>query len=87
MLQLVKDGIWQKLGGMQPPPHAPRFLRSQSLVDFCIKHVFKSFNAIVRIICDTLCDLIPFVQFKKREKHTLRGMLHLVKLQASASAK
>ena len=23
----------------------------------------------IGIICDALCDLVPFVQFKKREKH------------------
>ena len=31
--------------------------------------------------CDTLRDLVPFVQFKKHEKH-LGGVLRLVKLQA-----
>ena len=30
-------------------------------------------------ICDALCDLVPFVQFKKREK-THGGVLILVKL-------
>ena len=34
------------------------------------------------IICDALCDLVPFVQFKKSEKHSW-GELILVKLQAS----
>ena len=32
--------------------------------------------------CDTLRDLVLFVQFKKREKH-LCGVLPLVRLQAS----
>ena len=31
-------------------------------------------------MCDALRDLVPFVQFKKREKHG--GVLLLVKLQA-----
>ena len=26
------------------------------------------------IICDALCDLVPFVQFKKREKHPWRSV-------------
>ena len=25
-------------------------------------------------ICGALCDLVPFVQFKKREKHTWRSV-------------
>ena len=32
-------------------------------------------------VCDVLRDLVPFVQFTKREKHH-GGMLLLVKLQA-----
>ena len=32
-------------------------------------------------ICDALRDLVPFVQFKKREKHPWRSV-RLVKLQA-----
>ena len=35
----------------------------------------KAFNT-----CDVLHDLAPFVQFKKREKHPLRGLLLLVNL-------
>ena len=27
----------------------------------------KNFNTV--LICDALCDLVSFVQFKKREKH------------------
>ena len=39
---------------------------------------------ILRIhMCCALCDLVPFVQFKKREKHPW-GVLILVKLQAAA---
>ena len=34
-------------------------------------------------ICDALRDLVPFLQFKKRE-NALGGVLPLVKLQASA---
>ena len=34
--------------------------------------------------CDALRDLVPFIQFKKREKHP-GGVLLLVKLQAEAS--
>ena len=34
-------------------------------------------------ICEALPDLIPFVQFKKGEKHPCRRLL-LVKLQISA---
>ena len=33
-------------------------------------------------ICGVLRDLVPFVQFKKREKQPYGGMLILVKLQA-----
>ena len=33
------------------------------------------------IFCDALRDLVPFAQFKKREKHPLVGFLLLVKLQ------
>ena len=36
-------------------------------------------KSIIELICDTLRDLVPFVQFKKREKH-LGGVLILVKL-------
>ena len=25
-------------------------------------------------VCDALCDLVPFVQFKKREKHSWRSL-------------
>ena len=32
-------------------------------------------------ICDALRDLVPFVQFKKREKKNHGGVLLLVKLQ------
>ena len=28
----------------------------------------------IKFICDTLCDLVPFVQFYKREKHPWRGV-------------
>ena len=31
-----------------------------------------SLITVVRDICDTLCNLIPFVLFKKREKHPFR---------------
>ena len=34
-------------------------------------------------IGSALCDLVPFAQFKKREKHPWRVLI-LVKLQASA---
>ena len=27
-----------------------------------------------RFICDVLCDLVPFIQFKKREKHLWRSV-------------
>ena len=36
------------------------------------------------IVCDTLRDLVPFVQFKKRE-NTHGGVLILVKLQATTT--
>ena len=36
----------------------------------------------VQSICDALRDLVPFVQFKKREKHPWRSVL--VKLQAKS---
>ena len=32
--------------------------------------VLGSFN----LICGALCDLVPFVQFKKREKHPWRSV-------------
>ena len=32
-------------------------------------------------ICDVLCNLVPFVQFKKREKHSWSSVF-LIKLQA-----
>ena len=28
----------------------------------------------LKIICDALLDLVPFVQFKKREKHQSRSV-------------
>ena len=31
-------------------------------------------NVIFVEICDVLCDLVPFVQFKKREKHPRRSV-------------
>ena len=31
-------------------------------------------NVVIVIICDTLRDLVPFVQFKKREKHPWRSL-------------
>ena len=27
----------------------------------------------MKLICDDLCDLVPFVQFKRREKHPYRS--------------
>ena len=43
------------------------------------KVIFVSFNAVKRIqelffICGALHDLVPFVQFKKREKHPWRNV-------------
>ena len=38
-------------------------------------------------ICDVWRNLVPFAQFKKREKSTHRKELLLVKLQASAKSK
>ena len=35
-------------------------------------------------ICDALRDFVPFVQFRKREKHTWRSVNFRVQLQASA---
>ena len=35
-------------------------------------------------ICDALRDLVPFVQFRKRGKHTWRSVNFRVKLQAEA---
>ena len=34
-------------------------------------------------ICDALCDLVLFVQFKKREKHQWKGVTFSIKFQAS----
>ena len=30
--------------------------------------------SVTKNICDALCDLVPFVQFKKREKHSKRSV-------------
>ena len=41
----------------------------------------SSLNSIKTFKFDALRDLVPFVQFRKRE-NTHRGVLHLVKLRA-----
>ena len=33
------------------------------------RNVSNNSPVIIGFICDALCDLVPFVQFKKREKH------------------
>ena len=42
------------------------------------KHVFPSFqifqSSYLKDICDALHDLVPFVQFQKREKHPWRSV-------------
>ena len=30
--------------------------------------------SVTKNICDALCDLVPFLQFKKREKHPKRSV-------------
>ena len=42
---------------------------------------YPNWEKIVLILYDILCDLVPFVQVKKRENHTWRSVT-LVKLQA-----
>ena len=31
----------------------------------------------LKFICNALRDLVPFVQFKKREKHSTMGVFHV----------
>ena len=50
---------------------------------FCLIFSLAGKNVNQSNICDALCDLVPFVQFKKREKHP-REVILLVKLQAEA---
>ena len=49
----------------------------------CLINFSANYKSIIRPICDALLDLVPFVQFKKGEKHH-GGVLILVKLQAEA---
>ena len=42
---------------------------------FCVSHVELRLRIDVFMnICDVLCDLVPFAQFKKREKHPWRSV-------------
>ena len=43
----------------------PRETSNYGLVNVCCSHFY---------LCDVLCDLVPFVQFKKREKHPWRSV-------------
>ena len=36
--------------------------------------IFRRAYKTLEDICDALCDLVPFVQFKKREKHPWRSV-------------
>ena len=36
--------------------------------------ILQLINTCLTNICDVLCDLVPFVQFKKREKHSWRSV-------------
>ena len=47
---------------------------SVSLSQPIIFSISCEFYAFDLILCDALCDLVPFVQFKKREKHTWRSV-------------
>ena len=38
------------------------------------KTAFKKFDGLWSPICGALRDLVPFVQFKKREKHSWRSV-------------
>ena len=43
--------------------------------NYLVKNISKDFLVFSRgIICDALHDLVPFVQFKKREKHPWRSV-------------
>ena len=39
---------------------------------------FLSHNCIILLPCDALRDLVPFVQFKKHEKHSSMGVFKIV---------
>ena len=47
------------------------------------RHFQHRFDIFFKKICGALRDLVPFVQFKKCEKHPWRSV-NLIKLQASA---
>ena len=54
------------------------YFTDMKLIHFClekISHVITKY-LISRVFfkCDVLPDLVPFVQFKKREKHTWRSV-------------
>ena len=49
-----------------------------------MKEIVKNYRRVTKI-CDTLRDLVPFVQFKN-VKNTHGGVLLLVKLQAEAKS-
>ena len=53
-----------------------RFVKLRKIL--CYEPVYKLTN---HTICDTSCYLVPFVQFKKRGKHSSRRQHILVKLQ------
>ena len=49
----------------------PRETSNYGLVNVCCSHFY---------LCDVLCDLVPFVQFKKREKHPWRSVTFRLKV-------
>ena len=52
-----------------------RFLNGFVFEMFCLSHVELRLRIDVFMnICDVLCDLVPFAQFKKREKHPWRSV-------------
>ena len=48
-------------------------ITSNQVVQFIIRNLTEPFF-ICYSICDALRDLVPYVQFKKREKHSWRSV-------------
>ena len=48
-------------------------ITSNQVVQFIIRNLTEPF-LICYSICDALRDLVPYVQFKKREKHSWRSV-------------
>ena len=48
-------------------------MKSQSIKKYVI-HIFDRCQSMIKIHCDALRNLVPFVQFKKHEKHQWRSI-------------